>query len=193
MPYTYDVFFSYKRQKSTDVWYLGVKDKLEIWLEQELQRPVNIFYDSEDIRTGMRWRQKIATALLESRCMVCLWSPLYFRSKWCVAEWQTFEARGEQFDCELVVPARFHDGEHYPPQAKAVQRRDFSRFTSTSPRFWDSELALDFEQEELKGFAAEIAQIIRNAPAPDTNFPLIDEPEPSLIIPEPHIGQISHV
>ncbi len=193
MPYKYDVFFSYKRQKSTEIWYLGVKEKLEIWLEQELQRNVTIFYDTEDIRSGMRWRQKIASALSESRCMVCLWSPLYFRSKWCVAEWQTFEARGEQCNRELVVPARFHDGEHFPPSAKAVQRRDFSRFTSTSPKFWDSELALLFEQEELKDFAMEIAEIIKNAPDPDENFPVIEEPEPSLILAEPHIGQISNV
>jgi hypothetical protein len=58
LPYQYDVFFSYKRDPESDAWHQKVKDELAYWLKMELNRPkVNIFFDTEDIRSGQRWQQ----------------------------------------------------------------------------------------------------------------------------------------
>src|SRR5262245_40512338 len=108
MAYQYDAFFSYKRDRESDAWHERVKDKVIYWLKHELQRQdVRIFFDTEEIRTGMRWRQKLADALRHSKCLICVWSPLYFQSKWCVSEWQTFVERGNRLHCQLILPASY--------------------------------------------------------------------------------------
>lgn len=177
MSYEYDAFFSYKRDRESDEWHKTVKDKLIHWLKQDLNKPdVRIFFDTEDIRTGMRWKQKLAHALKRSRCIICVWSPLYFQSKWCVSEWKTFVDREQQTNCELVMPASYFDGHSFPAEATAKNFSDFSRFASTMPKFWQTELAVDFEEQLLKPFAADLAALIRNAPPYDA-FPIVEVPD----------------
>jgi hypothetical protein len=177
MAYEYDAFFSYKRDRESDEWHERVKDKLIFWLKQELQRQdVRIFFDTEDIRTGMRWRQKLADALRKSRCIVCVWSPLYFQSQWCLSEWKTFLQREQQTNRDLVMPASYFDGETFPPDATAKQFLDFSKFASTMPKFWETELAVDFEKHRLMPFAHDLAIIVRSAPPYDDAFPIVEVP-----------------
>ena len=189
MSYKYDIFISYKREDETLIWFKGFKDWMVRWLSNELAWEPRAFLDTEDISTGDRWRQKIAGALNESRCMVCIWSPPYFRSKWCVAEWQTFNARAQEYNREIIVPARYHDGEYFPESAQAIQSRDFSKYTSLSPVFWKTELAMQFEQEHLKDYASEIAAAIHRAPEHTGNFPVIEEPDTDYMIGETIIGR----
>jgi hypothetical protein len=178
MAYQYDAFFSYKRDRESDDWHERVKAKLEFWLKQELQKQnVRIFFDTEEIRTGMRWRQKLADALKQSRCIVCIWSPLYFQSKWCVSEWMTFVRREELVNRELVMPASYFDGETFPPIATARQFLDFGEFASTMPNYWYTESAVKFESQRLRPFARDLATIIRNAPPYDDTFPIVEVPD----------------
>lgn len=181
MDYQYDAFFSYKRDRESDAWHERVKVKLEYWLKQELQRlDVRIYFDTEEITTGARWQQKLSTALKQSRCLVCLWSPLYFQSKWCVSEWmtfverETFVERNTQSSTDLVMPASYFDGDTFPPMARARQTLDFSEFASTMPKFWDTELAVKFEYERLRRFAHDLAEMIRKVPPFDEAFPVVE-------------------
>jgi hypothetical protein len=103
--YQYDAFFSYKRDPESDEWHRKVRDKLEYWVEFDLHQTPKLFFDTEDIRTGQRWHNKLEEALRTSKCVVCIWSPLYFKSKWCVSEWTTFEQRGQAFGLDLVITA----------------------------------------------------------------------------------------
>ena len=187
MSYKYDIFISYKRHPMWDPWFVSLKEWLEPWLSQELHREASIFLDQEDIKTGDDWREKISSALAQSRCMVCVWSPLYFQSQWCVAEWQSFAKRCDMFKRDLVVPARYHDGEHYPEAAQAIESADFSKYTSLSPRFWDSELALEFEQKVLRGFAITVRNAVSNAPEFNDDFPIVDNPDEKVRIRRPKI------
>ena len=182
MPYQYDAFFSYKRDRESDAWHERVKSKLEFWVKQQPGFGTNVkfFFDSEEIQTGMRWRQKLASALKVSKCIICVWSPLYFKSKWCLSEWKTFVERERMRNCELVVPASFFDGETFPPEAKARQFMNFSNFSSTMPRFWDTESAVRFEEELLKPFAQNIARMIRSAPPYYDDFPVVEVPDDSI-------------
>ena len=192
MTYKYDAFFSYKRHSESDDWHKELKNKLEFWLSHELGRQAYIFLDTEDIKTGHRWRTKIAGALAESRCLVCIWSPMYFQSKWCVAEWRTFEERGETMNCDLVVPARFHDGQHYPQAAKDRQTSDFRNFVSTVPTFWETRSAAEFESLKLRPFTEELAASVLAAPEFSIDFPLIEDPDVQYITDRPKIGRIAN-
>ena len=175
MSYQFDAFFSYKRDPESDEWHERVKDKLTYWLKQELSRnEVNIFYDREDIRTGSRWHTKIESALKTSRCIICIWSPLYFQSKWCLSEWKTFEERGKMLNRDLVLPASYFDGKSFPPKAQAIQFPDFSHYSSTLPSFWDTTLAVDFENLCLRPFARDVADTIRQSPDYDDSFPVVE-------------------
>jgi len=189
MSYQYDAFFSYKRDSESDAWHETVKNKLSYWLKHDLQRQdVRIFFDTEDIRTGMRWKQKLETALRQSRCIVCVWSPLYFQSKWCVSEWKTFVAREQGGKHTLVMPASYFDGDTFPSEASARQFPKFNNFASTMPKFWDTELAVRFEDEKIKPFAHELAKMILSAPPYDDNFPIVEVPDHE-VAPQGTIGR----
>jgi hypothetical protein len=191
--YQFDAFFSYKRDRESDDWHEHVKSTLAFWLRQELEKQdVRIFFDREDIRTGMRWRKKLADALKGSRCIVCVWSPLYFQSQWCVSEWMTFVERERLVNRELVMPAAYFDGETFPDAAKARQFLDFSEFASTMPRFWQTESAVRFEEEKLRPFARDLAELIRSAPPYNDQFPIVESPDDQ-IQPEETIGRIADV
>ena len=175
MAYQYDAFFSYKRARESDDWHERVKTTVEYWLGQALNRQdVSIFFDREDIRTGSRWGQLIADALKRSKCIICIWSPLYFQSKYCVSEWRTFVEREQKFNKPLIAPASYFDGKTFPPDASRWQTKDFSLYASTMPRFWDTESAVWFEKRALRPFAEDLAAMIEQAPSYDDTFPVIE-------------------
>ena len=183
--YKYDVFFSYKRHDLTQHWTREVYKRIEHFLDMELARKPVMFVDEETIEVGERWPAKLQQALRQSRCMVGVWSPPYFRSSWCVSEWQSFLAREKHLGLgshRLVAPLRYSDGEHFPEEAQKVQWHDVASFTSTCASFWTSRRALRLE-DVLKKFAGELAKIINEAPPFDPAWPICDEPKK----PEPKI------
>jgi hypothetical protein len=187
--YKYDVFFSYRRHPESDEWHRRVKDKLAYWLEIELGKDeVPIFFDTQEIHSGEQWRERLAEALRSSKAMVCFWSPVYFKSQWCVSEWKTFAKREELFGKNLVVPASYHDGERFPPKARDKQKLDISDFTSTAAQFWNTERADRFEEKCLKPFAKDIAALIRKAPPFDPGFPL-EEARPEDLVEAQDVGR----
>jgi hypothetical protein len=177
--YKYDVFFSYKRHELTKDWTREVYQRLQYWLTQELNVPeAQVFFDEDSMETGDRWPDKLRDALKSSRCMVCVWSPLYFQSSWCVSEWRSFRAREIRLSMQshgLIAPMRFHDGEHFPPEARAVQCTDVVPYASTVRAFWSSPRVVDLD-DVLKSFAHTVAQIVRRAPSFQADWPVVDEP-----------------
>lgn len=193
MPYNYDIFFSYKRDPESDDWHHQVMLKLQFWLKHELQLlNLSIFFDREDIRTGNRWKAKLGEALKSSKVIVCIWSPLYFQSKWCISEWKSFVAREELCRRDLIMPASFFDGRNFPAKAKERQFADFSPYTSSLPKFWDTHLAVEFEDALLKQFAKDLALLVRNAPPYDPTFPLVEVGDEE-VVAEGLIGRIADV
>ena len=79
-------------------------------------------------------------------------------------------AEGES--ARLIAPLKFHDGEHFPQEAQSMQWTDVSKYNSTLPAFWSSARALELE-DILKSFSAEVAQMVRNAPAFRDNWPVV--------------------
>jgi hypothetical protein len=174
--YDYDVFFSYKRHDLTLDWTRRVYKRFEFWLGEELGgRKARIFVDENCIETGDNWPQVLKDALKTSRCMVCVWSPSYFRSSWCVSEWMSFREREKIAGIAshgLIAPLRFHDGEHFPEDAQSTQWFDVAPYATTLPGFWETARAVDFE-DGLKTFAQEVAQIVRGAPKYRPDWPVV--------------------
>lgn len=172
MAYEWDVFFSYKRDKESNDWHQRVMQKVAYWCSQELGRDAKFFFDTESIPIGKQWPATLKNGLLNSRCLLCVWSPMYFRSEWCVSEWLTFVQREALIGTPLIAPASYFDGSTFPERAKNTQCIDFSPFASTMPRFWDTECAVDFEPV-LRKFAQALANLIKSAPDHD-DFPIYE-------------------
>jgi hypothetical protein len=156
---------------------------LRFWLTQELAgKSAEIFCDTDSIEVGDRWPDALRSALRASRCMVSIWSPSYFRSEWCVSEWQSFLTRERMLNIGhhgLIAPVRFHDGQHFPALAQNVQWVDFEPYTSTFDSFWESSRAVEFE-DRIKVLARSVAAIISRTPEFAPDWPLVDgSPEPS--------------
>ena len=177
--YQYDVFFSYRRHSLTLEWTREVHKRLQFWLTQEIgDRPASLFVDEDCIETGDRWPERLRESLKLSRCMICVWSPSYFQSKWCMSEWMSFrerEKRQNMISHGLIAPMRFHDGEHFPQDARDVQWIDVAPYTYTVPAFWTSHRALELE-DRLKELARSVAKIIRSAPPFVPDWPIVEAP-----------------
>lgn len=178
--YQYDVFVSYPREayarKLISPWLRGVIDRIEYWLRQELEgREPRVFLDEVSIEVGSHWPSLLEEALRTTRCLLPIWSPAYFQSPWCRAEWQSFLAREQTLGREtgsLIVPIRFHDGEWFPEEAQAVQQLDVSALTATTKAFWKTKRADELDQL-LRGFAWDLARAVKSAPAFDPSWPVI--------------------
>jgi hypothetical protein len=161
----------------------GVHARLELWLQEEIpDREVKLFVDEDNIETGDRWPEKLKEALKRSRCMVPLWSSSYFRSDWCVSEWASFREREKRLQMTshgLIAPLRFHEGEHFPKEARDVQWTDVARYTSTVPAFWTSQRAIELD-DLLKVFAGSVARILTSAPPFESDWPIVEVPAPSV-------------
>lgn len=137
--YQYDVFFSYRRDPLIQDWIMEVVTRLRFRLTQDLGGDqARIFWD-RDIEVGDIWPEKLRDAVQKSKCLVPVWSPSYFQSAWCLSEWQSFLAREKRFAVSprLIAPVKYHDGEHFPEEARRVQWDDFSPYTATVRSFWD--------------------------------------------------------
>ncbi len=174
--YEYDVFFSYRRHSQSQEWTRQVAARLRFFLSQELGgKDVRMFVDEEEIHVGQKWPERLQLALRKSKCLVCVWSPMYFQSAWCYSEWRSFREREKVLGLtghDLIAPLKFHDGEHFPDEAKNVQWTDVSAFTSTLPAFWATERALELE-DRLKVFSVSVRDLVKRAPAYRDDWPVV--------------------
>jgi hypothetical protein len=186
--YRYDVFVSYKREPSDNQlitpWLHKVLGRIEYWLRQELGgRRVDIFIDTRSIEAGDVWPDTIREALLTARCLLPIWSPEYFHSAWCTAEWRSFLSRERLITgrghaaCKLIVPIKFHDGEWFPPEAARVQQFDLRRFAATTEGFWETRRADELDQVLIRDVAPSLARAVRQAPPFEPDWPVdLDDP-----------------
>jgi hypothetical protein len=178
--YKYDVFFSYKRHDLTRDWTREVHNRLKYFIMQTglVDHELETFIDEESVETGDHWPERLKQALQTSRCMVCLWSPEYFRSSWCVSEWESFLARERRLNLQsqgLIAPLTLHDGDRFPAAARAVQWTDVAPYASTVPAFWMSPRAIELE-DLLRTFAGQVARMIQSAPRFEADWPLVEVP-----------------
>jgi hypothetical protein len=178
--YIYDIFLSYRRRPPVGDW---VKHHfyplLRNWLSQAMPQDPEIFIDVEEIETGSQWSLRLQNALKNSRCLVPVWSPDYFRSSWCWAELQSMMKRESllgfrthENPAGLIYPVVFSDGEHFPTEAKGIQNKDLRKWNISSEVFRETRAYADFEKE-VQLVAEEIGKMLQTAPDWQENWPVV--------------------
>jgi hypothetical protein len=185
MSYEYDVFVSYRRTGNVQKWTSNhLVPRLRDCLEGELDHDPRVFFDTEQ-EAGTPWPENLMRALQRSRLLLAIWSPPYFRSRWCLAEWKTITAReqvlgGGQESLALTYPIRYSDGKKFPDEACNVQQEMiFKDWNYPDPQFAQSELYLGFHSAVVT-LAERIAERLDDVPPWDPDWPVV-MPEP----PEP--------
>jgi hypothetical protein len=180
MSYQYDVFISYRRQQPVLDWVANhLHPMLEQWLPQHLPwGKVSIFRDSS-IEVGSRWPDRLSQSLRQSRCLVAVWSPPYFQSAWCMAEWGSMEERERLLGyysaakpSGLAWPVVFADGIHFPAFVKHREWRDFHLWNHPYASFRETAKYLEFDSE-VQRFAQELAAAIASVPEWREDFPVL--------------------
>jgi hypothetical protein len=170
--YHFDVFLSYLHEAPCGPW---VKDHFlpffQFQLGNALNRRAHIFFDRTGLRVGDIWPQKLHNALAHSRCLLAVWSPLYFQSEWCSNESEIMRFRQEQLGLgtiqnpkSLIGGVKINDGDFFPAYAKQCQWADFEKYFIDGPTFYQSPLHAQF-QLDIVPLAKDVAQVIANAPA----------------------------
>lgn len=171
MAYEFDVFLSYLHDKPCGPW---VHDHFlpyfEFQLGNALNRRPTIFVDRSGIHLGQKWPNRLKEALTLSRCLVGIWSPLYFQSAWCQSECAIICHREAQLGYGsggnsegLLVGVKVNDGRHFPAFAQSSQYADFEPYFFDGPGFTKSELYVEF-QRAIGPLAIDVARVIQNAP-----------------------------
>ena len=182
MSYKFDVFLSYSRKSLIEEWVKRFFfEQLNFWLGQEFPaRDANIFWDQTGIEPGDRWSDVLKDGLRQSACLVAIWSPSYFKSKWCAAEFSTFLKRASTVKVKprrLIIPLRWHDGECFPPAAKEIQYCSFEDYTYLIP---ETIAYGDFIQS-VKHLAKTLKRAIDEAP-PFEDWPITEPSEIDMLV-----------
>lgn len=178
--YIYDIFLSYRPRPPVGDWVkYHFYPLLSRWLNQAMPRDTKIFIDVEEIDVGSQWPLRLENALKNSRCLVPVWSPDYFRSSWCLAELQSMMQREsllgfrtDENPAGLIYPVVFSDGEHFPPETKKIQNKDLRKWNSSSEVFRETRAYVDFEQE-IQLIAQKIGQMLQTVPAYQQDWPVV--------------------
>jgi hypothetical protein len=139
-------------------------------LEAELNEDPRLFIDKQT-EVGADWPETLADALNRSCCLIAIWSPHYFRSTWCLAEWETIKYREQEAgfrtnnnSCGLIYPVVFSDGEWFPEEAKRMQYRDdFRNFAYPYKQFRESQLYLEFH-DRVAEVARQLVERLKQVP-----------------------------
>jgi hypothetical protein len=199
--YHYDVFLSYLHDPPCGRW---VKDHfLPYFLFQlgnALNRHAHVFFDRTGLHLGDNWPLKLHQALAHSRCLLAIWSPLYFQSEWCSNESEIMRFRQEKLGLGtidnprgLIGGVKINDGIFFPPYAKKSQWADFEKYFIDGPTFYQTPLHAEF-QRDIVPLANDVAEVIAGAPAwsadwltdPWTNDVIARKPAPvAPLVPQP--------
>jgi len=171
MGYEYDVFLSYKRKPPFEEWlHIYFLPLFKNILAEYLDGTPKIFLDIDEIKPGETWDKRLNQALACSRCLICIWSPKYFQSEWCVNELAIMRYREMRLKYRtknnpsgLIIPVKVCDGETFPRAVEEIQCKDFRKFALSSPGFKNTADHSEFESQ-MQLWVPSVAPIIRNAP-----------------------------
>ena len=174
MSYQYDVFLSYRRSGHGNAgqWVRNhFHPLLRDCLSDQVGWEPTIFFDLE-VETGLRWPDLLADALRRSKMLVAVWSPPYFRSSWCLAEWQSMLAREQLLSGKvLIYPVVFSDSHTFPDAAKNRQSRDLKAWSNPFPAYQETR---DYDRfyQEMQDVAAELGRMLAAVPAWQPDWPV---------------------
>ncbi|TVM30214.1 toll/interleukin-1 receptor domain-containing protein [Oceanidesulfovibrio marinus] len=83
---SFDLFISYARKDNQSNSITDFVEHLKAEYQAFAGRPLEVFFDKNDIHGMQDWRHRILQGLRESRLLLACLSPDYFDSEWC--EWE---------------------------------------------------------------------------------------------------------
>lgn len=112
--------------------------------------------------------------------MVCVWAPQYFRSKWCVAEFDAMLARQDALAPgarPIIYPIVYQDGDCFPAEARALTYgyKLESRHRHPEPAFRTTQSWFALS-ERVQTMAVELAKMIGSAPPWQASWPSLETP-----------------
>ncbi len=185
--YKYDVFVSAASKSPVEPWvdnhFLGM---LRVHLSNEMSSEPKVFWYKEQA-TGTKWEENLKNVLPRSRILVAILSPHYFRSNWCVAEFQSVAEREQQLGLGnvhypegLIYPVLFSDGDCFSEVDRVRIWKDLSKWRYHWPQFRDSQKYLEFD-EAMRDVGRELKSQIDSVPPWRADFPVIANPT---VLPE---------
>lgn len=163
--YEYDVFISYRHSTAAGIWVRKYFfPELVKWLADYFPQAPKVFLDSDAIRAGHLWKDKLTRTIQRSKCLIAILNAPYFSSDYCAAEWHSFVQREQMItdetgesDIQLIIPIRFIDGDHFHSTVRARQLIDMESWAITAPAFVDSPKYVEFEKE-IRRIASVLAE-----------------------------------
>jgi len=132
---TYDVFISYSREASNAKWVEEHVYKPLLAARRADGTPLNIFFDTRNIRVGDFWYRRLALAVAASRYFVPVYSDDYFDKAFCVHELTLALARSAQ-KAQFILPL-LRTAKPIPPGYDHIQHID----VATQPQFIEEVVA----------------------------------------------------
>ena len=177
--YEFDVFISYRREGNPYKW---VKHhffpRLRDCLADHLPEEPRLFID-EAMEVGSVWPDRLEDALRRTRILVPVFSPQYFRSRWCLAEWHSMAAREQLLGQQgLIYPVLFSDSENFPSFARERSWHDLKKWNKPDLVFQQTIRWIDFV-EEIENVAIKLAQRLAKVPPWKPDWP-IERPDPPM-------------
>lgn len=172
--YSYDAFISFSRSGAVRDWVANhFLPLLSIALNEQLAHEPALFADLS-LETTNIWPIQLAEALRRSRCMVAIWSPSYFRSKWCASELLSVFEREQlvRVPGSLIVPVVFSGGGDFPDEAKKREAFDFRRWAIPFEQFRQTEAYIEFYKAVI-ALGEVVAARIKTAPVWSDQFPVL--------------------
>ena len=163
MSYKYDIFVSYMHDQQMESWvHQHLIPFMQSFIGNALNSPIEIFIDRKGIASGDAWPLRLQQALAQSRCLIAIWSPLYFHSSWCRRECAVMLHRETKLGYRtilnpkgLVIPIKVFDGKFFPPKARQIHWIDFGKYWIIGDGFSKTERYVEF-QDVLREWAFDV-------------------------------------
>lgn len=176
--YEFDVFLSYSRIGSSPGWvHNHFLPKMRDCLTDEIGYRPSVFVDQE-MEIGTVWPDKLERALSRSKILVAIYSPQYFRSEWCLAEWHSMAEREQilgltssELTKGLIFPVLYSDSHNFPEYGRARMWHDLKGLDSPEPGFQQTADYLLFHKE-MRTIAAGLEVLLRHAPPWEPGWPV---------------------
>jgi hypothetical protein len=117
------VFMSYAHRDNWEERLTRLREHLSRRVSIQRGEDLSIFQDSEDIRLGQNWRERIETSLDEAMFFIAIVTPSFFNSDYCRAELERFLARERRLGRnDLILPVYYVEAQ--PLEVEQERRTD---------------------------------------------------------------------
>lgn len=175
--YEYDIFLSYCRKGNSPRWvHNHFRPRLVDCLIDQIGYEPRMFVDQE-MKPGMAWPVRLENALNRSKVLLSVYSPQYFRSQWCLAEWHTMAERERVLGLAsrenpqgLIFPVLYSDSENFPAYARERSWHNLKKFNIPEPSFQQSQAYHKFHKKVEK-VAVDLAGLLAQVPRWQPGWP----------------------